>query len=58
LVRNTSLKSTGSVEGLTRVGSEEQNTMYNGFDPETGKDGRFAIMQVEVKSHAQRSWRL
>jgi hypothetical protein len=58
LVRNTSLKSMGSVEGLTRVGSEEQQAIYNGFDPETGKDGRFAIMQVEVQPHAQESRRL
>ncbi|KAG9193102.1 hypothetical protein G6011_03137 [Alternaria panax] len=58
LVRNTSLKSMGGVEGLTRVGSEEQQAVYNGFDPETGKDGRFAIMQVEVQPHAQESRRL
>ncbi|CAN9083987.1 hypothetical protein CC77DRAFT_570393 [Alternaria alternata] len=57
LVRNTSLKSVGSVEGLARA-SGEQQAVYNGFDPETGKDGRFAIMQVEVQPHAQESRRL
>jgi len=58
LVRNTSLKSTGSAEELARVTSEEQDTVYGGFDPETGKDGRFAAMRVEVQPQAQRTRRL
>ncbi|KAI4942274.1 hypothetical protein J4E91_010248 [Alternaria rosae] len=58
LVRNTSLKSTGSAEELARVTSEEQDAVYSGFDPETGKDGRFAAMRVEVQPQAQRTRRL
>ncbi|KNG51584.1 hypothetical protein TW65_91070 [Stemphylium lycopersici] len=53
--RNSERSATGSTKGLTRVGSEGQSPHYKGYDPETGKDERFAFMQVEVQPQAQKS---
>ena len=42
---------------MARSGSVEER-YYNGYDPETGKDQRFAVMQVEVQPQAQEARRL
>jgi len=50
--RTHSMKSSGSTKALARLGSAE-GVYYNGYDPETGKDQRFAVMQVEVQPQHQ-----
>jgi len=50
--RTNSMKSSGSTNALARSGSAE-GVYYNGYDAETGKDQRFAVMQVEVQPQQQ-----
>ncbi|EDU42271.1 conserved hypothetical protein [Pyrenophora tritici-repentis Pt-1C-BFP] len=57
LQRTNSTKSQGSTKALARSRSAG-DAYYNGYDAETGKDGRFAVMQVEVQPQQQVSRRL
>ncbi|CAA9965088.1 hypothetical protein PTMSG1_08447 [Pyrenophora teres f. maculata] len=57
LQRTNSAKSHGSTNALARSGSAG-DAYYNGYDAETGKDGRFTLMQVEVQPQKQVSRRL